>query len=186
MERRNFYIATVLSEEMRKSTVRERLRPLGQLIRGSVARGERYWQQARRRRQVAQRRFVLVVGFVANLAGVVAGLAVALVLAVAGSGRNLHRIAVGRGASVESGGYRQYRDGEEPIHPAANHGSRDNLADCFVGSIQPRPICLKRPVARPILQCATDGRGSDVKEFERGTVRSPRESRNGGLSLRMV
>jgi len=96
MERGNFYRAQFISEEKRKSASRKRWpRLLLKLIRGGVARGERYWQQARRRRQISQRRLSLVVGFVANLAGVVASLAVGLVLALAGGGRNLRRVGIG-------------------------------------------------------------------------------------------
>src|SRR5271163_1333910 len=64
--------------------------PSMQLIRGTVPRREGYRQQPWRRIQVSQRGLVLIVGFVANLAGVVARLAVALVLPMASGVRGRH------------------------------------------------------------------------------------------------
>ena len=130
----------------RKSPRRKRLIPRRdgsnkasqkKLIRGGISRGERYRQQPRRRIQISQRRLILVVRLVANLAGIVAGLAVALVLALASGRRGCHLLAVGR-TTVQASGRGQYRDGQEPIHPAANHGYRDNLSDYLIGSIRRR------------------------------------------------
>jgi hypothetical protein len=113
------------------------------LIRRSIPRGNRYRQQSRRRIQVSQRGLVLVVGCVARLTGEVVGIA----LGGTGSGGcNLagprgivvSRLNIGRCASVHAGGRNQHRDGQESIHPAANHGSGDKLADCLIGSIRPQ------------------------------------------------
>src|ERR1700722_16478931 len=93
---------------------------LKRLVRGSILRGERYREQSRRRTQVSQRRLILVVGLVPNLTGIVAGFAVALVLALAGGRCGGYLLAVGR-APVQAGGRSQSRDGPEAIHPAANH-----------------------------------------------------------------
>jgi hypothetical protein len=123
---------------------------LKKLVRGGIPRGQRYRQQSRWRIEVSQRRLILIVGLVANLARIIAGFTVALVLAMTAGGRSRCLLAVGR-APVQADGRSQYRDGQESIHPAANHSYRHNLADYLIGSIRGGRIC-KKPDTRLFLR----------------------------------